>query len=148
MWFRLGAAGKQPDQRGVNGQKEETDRVAQNAEQAAASTALADSRVNAGNEVVRQTLQRIEQLVTAARQTQHALSGIADALAVIHGMDQQIAAAAEQQTAVAENIGRSVTSIRDLGEQWAAVMKQNAASSQQLADLGREMHAMAGHFRL
>lgn len=62
-------------------------------------------------------------------------------------MNQQIAAA-EQQTAVAENISRSVTSIRDLGERSAAAMEQNANSSQQLADLGREMHAMAGHFRL
>ena len=63
-------------------------------------------------------------------------------------MNQQIAAAAEQQTAVAEDINRSVKSIRDLGEQSAAAMEENAGSSQQLATLGRELQGMAAHFRL
>ncbi|MER0044356.1 methyl-accepting chemotaxis protein [Pseudomonas sp. MGal98] len=97
---------------------------------------------------MRQSDELVEQVVQDARHTQQALAGITDAVAVIHGMNQQIAAAAEQQTAVAEDINRSVTSIRDLGEQSAAAMEENAGSSQQLATLGRELQGMAAHFRL
>ena len=49
---------------------------------------------------------------------------------------------------MAEDINRSVKSIRDLGEQSAAAMEENAGSSQQLATLGRELQGMAAHFRL
>ena len=63
-------------------------------------------------------------------------------------MNQQIAAAAEQQTAVAEEINRSVTSIRDIADQSATAMEETAASSIQLAELGRDLQGMAGHFRL
>ena len=97
---------------------------------------------------MRQSDELVEQVVHDARHTQQALTGIAEAVAVIHGMNQQIAAAAEEQTAVAEDINRSVTSIRDLGEQSAAAMDENAGSSQQLAALGRELQGMAAHFRL
>nr|WP_288453353.1 methyl-accepting chemotaxis protein [uncultured Pseudomonas sp.] len=97
---------------------------------------------------MRQSDELVEQVVHDARHTQQALAGIADSVAVIHGMNQQIAAAAEEQTAVAEDINRSVTSIRDLGEQSAAAMDENAGSSQQLAALSRELQGMAAHFRL
>ena len=97
---------------------------------------------------MRQSDGLVEQVVQDARHTQQALTGITEAVSVIHGMNQQIAAAAEEQTAVAEDISRSVTSIRDLGEESAAAMDKNADSSQQLAELGRELQGMAGHFRL
>lgn len=90
----------------------------------------------------------VEQVVRDASQTQEALTGIASAVAVIHGMNQQIAAAAEQQNAVAEEINRSVTSIRDIGEQSAVAMQKNTSSSQQLAALSVELQGMAAQFRL
>ena len=90
----------------------------------------------------------VEQVVRDASQTQEALTGIASAVAVIHGMNQQIAAAAEQQSAVAEEINRSVTSIRDIGEQSAVAMQKNTSSSQQLAALSVELQGMAAQFRL
>ncbi|TBU97673.1 HAMP domain-containing methyl-accepting chemotaxis protein [Phytopseudomonas dryadis] len=97
---------------------------------------------------MRQSGERVAQVVQGARQTEEALAGIASAVAVIHEMNQQIAAAAEQQTAVAEDISRSVTSIRDIAEQSATAMEANAGSSIQLVELGRELQGMAGHFRL
>ena len=45
-------------------------------------------------------------------------------------------------------LNRSVTSIRDIADQSASAMEQTAASSIQLAELGRELQGMAGHFRL
>ena len=83
-----------------------------------------------------------------ASQTEGALTAIAEAVGLISEMNQQIAAAAEQQTAVAEEINRSVTSIRDIADQSATAMDETAASSIQLAELGRELQGMAGHFRL
>ena len=75
----------------------------------------------------------VEMTVQDANHTELALSGIAEAVSVIHQMNQQIAAAAEQQSAVAEEINRSVTSIRDIADQSALAMEETASSSTQLA---------------
>ena len=99
-------------------------------------------------EDMRQIGTRVDQAVTDANQTEGALADIAAAVTLIFEMNQQIAAAAEEQTAVAEEINRSVTSIRDISDQSATAMQASAASSAQLADLGRELQTMAGHFRL
>ncbi|WP_459748101.1 methyl-accepting chemotaxis protein [Pseudomonas sp. 3A(2025)] len=83
-----------------------------------------------------------------ARQTESALSSIAAAVSTIEQMNQQIAAAAEQQSSVAEEINRSVTSIRSSADQSALAMQGNAASSVELAALGTQLKGMVGHFRL
>lgn len=90
----------------------------------------------------------VTQTVADANQTEDALAEIAAAVSQIFEMNQQIAAAAEQQTAVAEDINRSVTSIRDIADQSARAMDESASSSIQLAELGRELQGMAGRFRL
>uniref|UniRef100_UPI0030DD0D9E HAMP domain-containing methyl-accepting chemotaxis protein n=1 Tax=Pseudomonas sp. EA_35y_Pfl2_R5 TaxID=3088690 RepID=UPI0030DD0D9E len=90
----------------------------------------------------------VTQTVEDASQTDGALAEIAAAVSQIFEMNQQIAAAAEQQTAVAEEISRSVTSIRDIADQSALAMDESASSSIQLAELGRELQGMAGRFRL
>ncbi|WP_408636782.1 methyl-accepting chemotaxis protein [Pseudomonas aestuarii] len=90
----------------------------------------------------------VAHVVEDANQTEGALAGIAEAVTQIFEMNQQIAAAAEQQTAVAEEISRSVTSIRDIADQSSVAMDETADSSIRLAQLGRELQGMAGHFRL
>jgi len=67
---------------------------------------------------------------------------------LIQQMNQQIAAAAEQQSSVAEEISRSVTQIRGSADQAALAMQGNARSSVALAQLGDELKGMVGHFRL
>ncbi|SHN25917.1 methyl-accepting chemotaxis protein [Pseudomonas asturiensis] len=86
--------------------------------------------------------------VNDALQTEHALGSIAEAVSMIQQMNQQIAAAAEQQSSVAEEINRSVTSIRASADQSALAMQGNTASSIELASLGNELKGMVGHFRL
>jgi methyl-accepting chemotaxis protein len=81
-------------------------------------------------------------------QTESALGSIASAVSMIQQMNQQIAAAAEEQTSVAEEINRSVTNIRASADQSALAMRGNAASSTELASLGAELKGMVGHFRL
>jgi methyl-accepting chemotaxis protein len=86
--------------------------------------------------------------VSDALQTESALGSIAAAVSLIQQMNQQIAAAAEQQSSVAEEINRSVTSIRASADQSSLAMQGNAASSIELAQLGTELKGMVGHFRL
>ena len=86
--------------------------------------------------------------VSDALQTESALGSIAAAVSLIQQMNQQIAAAAEEQSSVAEEINRSVTSIRASADQSSLAMQGNAASSIELAQLGGELKGMVGHFRL
>jgi methyl-accepting chemotaxis protein len=86
--------------------------------------------------------------VSDALQTESALGSIAAAVSLIQRMNQQIAAAAEEQSSVAEEISRSVTSIRASADQSSMAMQGNATSSIQLAQLGVELKGMVGHFRL
>ena len=63
-------------------------------------------------------------------------------------MNQQIAAAAEQQSAVAEEINRSVVNVRDVSEQTATASKQTAASSIELAPLGTQLQTLVARFKV
>jgi len=90
----------------------------------------------------------VETSVGDARQTESALHSIAEAVSVIHRMNQQIAAAAEQQSSVAAEINRSVDSIRGSADQSSAAMEGTAASSVELAQLSNELQGMVGRFRL
>ncbi|QRY76954.1 HAMP domain-containing protein [Pseudomonas sp. PDNC002] len=90
----------------------------------------------------------VEMTVGDAVQTEAALGTIASAVAVIHQMNQQIAAASEQQSAVAEEISRSVTSIRGIADESAQAMESTASSSVELAQLSRELQGLVGQFRL
>jgi methyl-accepting chemotaxis protein len=104
--------------------------------------------VRSSVEHMQQSGSLVDMTVQDANQTEEALAGIAEAVTLIHQMNQQIAAAAEQQSAVAEEINRSVTNIRDIADQSATAMDETASSSIQLARLGQELQGMAGHFRL
>lgn len=97
---------------------------------------------------IRQSGELVKLAVSDALETESALGSIAAAVSLIQQMNQQIAAAAEQQSSVAEEINRSVTSIRASADQSALSMQGNAASSIELAQLGTELKGMVGHFRL
>jgi len=66
----------------------------------------------------------------------------------IQGMNQQIATASEEQSVVAEQINRSVLSVRDVSDQTSAASEQTAASSGELEQLGRQLRSMVGRFSL
>ncbi|GFM88949.1 chemotaxis transducer [Pseudomonas cichorii] len=106
------------------------------------------SGAQASVEQIQSSGELVKLAVSDALQTESALGGIAVAVSMIQQMNQQIAAAAEQQSSVAEEINRSVTSIRASADQSALAMQGNAASSLELASLGVELKGMVGHFRL
>ncbi|MBO0493302.1 methyl-accepting chemotaxis protein [Pseudomonas sp. Marseille-Q1929] len=77
-----------------------------------------------------------------------ALAAIADTVSIIQEMNPQIAAAAEEQSAVAEEINRSVLKVRHVSEQTAAASEETAAASVQLTRLSVDLQALVGKFRL
>ena len=85
--------------------------------------------------------------VELAGEAGDALGRITQAVSTIEQMNHQIAAAAEEQSAVAEAINESVTRVRDIGEQSASATQQTAASSAELARLGVELQELVRQFR-
>ena len=86
--------------------------------------------------------------VGLTRNAGDALTEIARTVLVIQEMNPQIAAAAEQQSAVAEEINRSVLKVRDVSEQTAAASEQTAAASIELARLGTDLQQYVGKFKV
>ena len=106
------------------------------------------SAAHASVQQIQSSGELVKLAVSDALQTESALGSIAAAVSLIQQMNQQIAAAAEEQSSVAEEINRSVTSIRASADQSSIAMRGNAVSSVELARLGGELKGMVGHFRL
>ncbi len=85
--------------------------------------------------------------VELAGEAGSALGRITESVSTIEQMNQQIAAASEEQSAVAENISQSVTRVRDIGEQSASGSEQTASASAELARLGVELQGLVARFR-
>jgi len=86
--------------------------------------------------------------VELTRRAGGALESITKTVSAIQSMNQQIAAAAEQQSATAEEINRSVLNVRDVSEQTSAASEETAASSIELARLGTHLQGLVGRFRV
>ena len=86
--------------------------------------------------------------VELTRRAGSALANITRTVSTIQAMNSQIATAAEQQSAVAEEINRSVLNVRDVSEQTSAASEETAASSAELARLGIYLQTLVGRFRI
>nr|WP_296247812.1 methyl-accepting chemotaxis protein [Pseudomonas sp. UBA4194] len=86
--------------------------------------------------------------VELTRRAGSSLENITRTVSNIQAMNQQIAAAAEQQSSVAEEISRSIINVRDVSEQTAAASEETAASSVELARLGNQLQMLVSHFRV
>lgn len=86
--------------------------------------------------------------VTLTRKAGTSLESITQTVSNIQAMNQQIAAAAEQQSSVADEISRSIMSVRDVSEQTAEASEETAASSVELARLGGQLQTMVSHFKV
>lgn len=86
--------------------------------------------------------------VELTRRAGESLGNITRTVSTIQCMNQQIAAAAEQQSAVAEEINRSVLNVRDVSEQTSAASEETAASSIELARLGTHLQGLVGRFKV
>ena len=86
--------------------------------------------------------------VELTRRAGTSLESITRTVSTIQAMNQQIAAAAEQQSAVAEEINRSVLNVRDVSDQTSAASEETAASSVELARLGTHLQMLVGRFKV
>ncbi|MEW6645952.1 MAG: PAS domain-containing methyl-accepting chemotaxis protein [Pseudomonadota bacterium] len=86
--------------------------------------------------------------VDQSRQTEHSLESIGGAVSAISDMNTQIATAAEEQSAVAEEMNRNVVTIRDLAGTTTAQAEEISSAGARLAQLSAQLHAMMRQFKL
>ena len=87
------------------------------------------------------SVEQVEQAVTALQQ-------IGDAVTVITDMNLQIASAAEEQSAVAEEINSNVATIRDVTESLSEQANESARVSQSLNALANQQQKLMDQFRV
>ena len=83
-----------------------------------------------------------------ANQAGASLDAIAQLIATINGMNAQIASAAEEQTAVAEEINRSVHQIATAVENVAEETQHGAQTARNLANVGERLGGLVRQFRI
>jgi methyl-accepting chemotaxis protein len=99
------------------------------------------SSMETGSKLSEQTLERAQLAGTAIQE-------MARGVEEIRQYNSQIATAAEEQSAVAEEINQNVTSIRDLGDQSAASTEQVASASEELARLAEGLNSQVARFKV
>jgi len=85
---------------------------------------------------------------TRMEQALPALQRIGEAVAVISDMNLQIASAAEEQSAVAEEVNRNVAGIRDVTESLSGQADESARISLALNRLANQQQALMEQFRV
>lgn len=86
--------------------------------------------------------------VDKAETVGHSLETITTAIGSITEMNTQIATAAEQQTAVAEEINRNIHAISQVSAETTESAKQTTETSHELAGLASNLHQMISNFKL
>ncbi|MBL1307503.1 MAG: methyl-accepting chemotaxis protein [Pseudomonas sp.] len=86
--------------------------------------------------------------VAYSDQARQALTLITDAVNSIEQLNQKIATAAEEQSAVAAEISHNVEHVRSIAEQSAQTNEKMAGSTTELAHLGGELHQRVQQFRI
>lgn len=86
--------------------------------------------------------------VDSTLQVQSALANILTSISQIVDQSQQIAAAAEQQTAVSHDIDQNIVQINEVGERTATGARQTEESSQRMGQLVQELQKIVSAFRV
>ncbi|MGA6098529.1 methyl-accepting chemotaxis protein [Stutzerimonas marianensis] len=89
-----------------------------------------------------------DETVGQSAQVRQALENILAAVGTIVDQNQQIAAAAEQQTAVAHDIDQNIVAINEAGERTAAGAGHTEQASRELSQLVGQLQQLIGAFRV
>ena len=92
--------------------------------------------------------QKAQDNIEMARKAGAAIAQITGAVEDINDMNAQIASAAEEQSAVSEEISKSITYISDLSQQTAGGSQQTSEATLQLARLSEQMRALVANFKV
>lgn len=98
--------------------------------------------------VMNESREKAKLSVSEAAAAGQSLQSIATAVATISNMNTQIATAAEEQSAVAEEINRNVINVNEVSEQITNATGQIATSSEELASLSNELQTLIGRFKI
>lgn len=92
--------------------------------------------------------ERGEKTVKESEHIKASLSGIQHAVSSIHDMGIQTASAAEQQSAVAEDINQNLVSIQQIVNELSDNLQSSQTISSQLSASGQDMGNLVGNFKL
>jgi len=98
--------------------------------------------------VMEQSQQKTDDSVERANQAAHSLESITQAVSVINDMNTQIASAAEEQSAVAEDINRNVTNIGLVANDVAGGADEASQASAQLTRLAEQQRRLINQFKV
>lgn len=99
-------------------------------------------------EAMNQGKEQADNCVEQANQASAALESITHAITVINDMNMQIASASEQQSTVAEDINKSVVSVKRIAEENAVASNQTSSSSSEIARLAEDLGQLVSQFRV
>jgi methyl-accepting chemotaxis protein len=98
--------------------------------------------------VMQTSRQLAQHTVEQVRQAEGALARISHEVSAINDMNTQIASAAEEQSAVAEEVNRNITRIHNATQETASGSDQVAGASTELAGLADRLQQQVSVFRL
>jgi len=99
-------------------------------------------------EVMEQSRARAQSSVEQSSKAGASLETITTAIATISDMNTQIASAAEEQSAVAEEINKNVTNISNATEQVAESSDKTSETSQKMATLSHDLESLVTQFKI
>ena len=92
--------------------------------------------------------QLTERTVELGQLTEQSLATFSQMISTIQSMNQQIATAAEEQSAMANELANGVISVQQISEQTATASGQTASASHELAQLGTNLQSKIRHFKV
>ncbi|RDE19013.1 methyl-accepting chemotaxis protein [Motiliproteus coralliicola] len=97
---------------------------------------------------MRQGTEQAEQVLVQSEQVTAALDQVQSAVGAISDMNTQIASAAEEQKAVAEDVSRNINEIATMAMENGEGSKQLTATSEELSQLAQQLQSQIRQFRL
>jgi methyl-accepting chemotaxis protein len=98
--------------------------------------------------VIEQNVERTDKTTEQALNAGEALKTISLAVQNISNMNLQIATAAEEQTAVAEEISRNIENIHSIAIDTSKGSDESAQASQSMNDIAAELQALVSEFKI
>ncbi|EGV29875.1 methyl-accepting chemotaxis sensory transducer with Cache sensor [Thiorhodococcus drewsii AZ1] len=99
-------------------------------------------------EMMTRSADQTKQAVEVAERAGDSLRAISEAVGTITAMNTQIATAAEEQGAVAEEINRNVTHISDTADHSERAAKSSADTAHEVSQLGGDLRDLVGNFKI